>query len=159
LAEKGSEPSTANHFVNIDAANCIAGRICSRASKILLQGKMVSIVNADKAMLSGNKFATIQEYKKNLEVSSATNPIHGPFHPRRPDTILTRMIRGMLPKRKPNGKVALKKLRVYNGIPEKLKKTNFETFDNCKITKSPSYYITMGEVAKEIGWKGGQSNA
>jgi large subunit ribosomal protein L13 len=69
------------------------------------------------------------------------------------------MIRGMLPKRKPNGKVALKKLRVYNGIPEKLKKTNFETFDNCKITKSPSYYITMGEVAKEIGWKGGQSNA
>jgi large subunit ribosomal protein L13 len=154
LAEKETELNDAGHFVTIDAANCIAGRICSRVSKILLQGKMVSIVNADKAMLSGSKFATIQAYKKNLEVSSATNPIHGPFHPRRPDTILTRMVRGMLPKRKPNGKVALKKLRVYNGIPEKLKKTKFEIYDDCKITKSSSYYITMGEVAKEIGWKG-----
>ncbi|MGC2383108.1 MAG: 50S ribosomal protein L13 [Nitrososphaeraceae archaeon] len=147
LKEKGG-------FITIDVANCIAGRICSRISKMLLQGRMVSVVNADKAMLSGSKFATITAYKKNLEVSSATNPIHGPFHPRRPDTILTRMVRGMLPKRKPSGKVALKKLRVYNGIPEKLKKTDIETFDDCKITKASSYYVTMGEIAKEIGWKG-----
>jgi large subunit ribosomal protein L13 len=154
LAERQVELSDKGHLVTIDAANCIAGRICSRVSKILLQGKMVSIVNAEKAMLSGNKYATIEAYKKNLEVSSATNPIHGPFHPRRPDTILTRMVRGMLPKRKANGKVALKKLRVYNGIPEKLKKADFETFDDCKISKSPSYYVTMGEIAKQIGWKG-----
>ena len=154
MAERQAELSDKGHLVTIDAANCIAGRICSRVSKILLQGKMVSIVNAEKAMLSGNKYATIEAYKKNLEVSSATNPIHGPFHPRRPDTILTRMVRGMLPKRKSNGKVALKKLRVYNGIPEKLKKTDFETFDDCKISKSPSYYVTMGEIAKQIGWKG-----
>jgi large subunit ribosomal protein L13 len=154
LAERQAELSDKGHLVTIDAANCIAGRICSRVSKILLQGKRVSIVNAEKAMLSGNKYATIEAYKKNLEVSSATNPIHGPFHPRRPDTILTRMVRGMLPKRKSNGKVALKKLRVYNGIPEKLKKADFETFDDCKISKSPSYYVTMGEIAKQIGWKG-----
>lgn len=154
MAERQVELSDKGHLVTIDAANCIAGRICSRVSKILLQGKMVSIVNAEKAMLSGNKYATIEAYKKNLEVSSATNPIHGPFHPRRPDTILTRMVRGMLPKRKANGKVALKKLRVYNGIPEKLKKADFETFDDCKISKSPSYYVTMGEIAKQIGWKG-----
>jgi large subunit ribosomal protein L13 len=154
LAERQAELSDKGHLVTIDAANCIAGRICSRVSKILLQGKMVSIVNAEKAMLSGNKYATIEAYKKNLEVSSATNPIHGPFHPRRPDTILTRMVRGMLPKRKSHGKVALKKLRVYNGIPEKLKKADFETFDDCKIGKSPSYYVTMGEIAKQIGWKG-----
>ena len=154
MAEKESELSDSGHIVTIDATNCIVGRFCSRVSKILLQGKMVSVVNADKAMLSGNKFSIIQAYKKNLEVSSATNPIHGPFHPRRPDTILTRMVRGMLPKRKPNGKVALTKLRVYNGIPEKLRKTDFETFEDCKITKSSSYYVTMGEVAKQIGWKG-----
>lgn len=154
MAERQAELSDKGHLVTIDAANCIAGRICSRVSKILLQGKMVSIVNAEKAMLSGNKYATIEAYKKNLEVSSATNPIHGPFHPRRPDTILTRMVRGMLPKRKSNGKVALKKLRVYNGIPEKLKKADFETFDDCKISKSTSYYVTMGEIAKQIGWKG-----
>lgn len=157
MAKEGLELKEKGVFVTIDAANCIAGRICSRVSKILLQGKMVFVVNADKAMLSGNKFATIYAYKKNLEVSSATNPIHGPFHPRRPDTILTRMVRGMLPKRKPKGKIALKKLRVYNGIPEKLKKAEFETFDDCKITKSSSYYVTVGEIAKQIGWKGASS--
>ena len=154
MVEREAELTDKGHLVTIDAANCIAGRICSRVSKILQQGKMVSIVNAEKAMLSGNKYATIDAYKKNLEVASATNPIHGPFHPRRPDTILTRMVRGMLPKRKSNGKVALKKLRVYNGIPEKLKKADFETFEDCKITKSPSYYVTMGEIARQIGWKG-----
>jgi large subunit ribosomal protein L13 len=154
LVEEQLELKGKGVFITIDAANCIAGRICSRISKILLQGRMVSVVNADKAMLSGSKFATIKAYKKNLEVSSATNPIHGPFHPRRPDTILTRMIRGMLPKRKASGKVALKKLRVYNGIPEKLKKADIETFDDCKITKSSSYYVTMGEIARQIGWKG-----
>lgn len=154
MAKEEPEFKQKGVFVTVDATNCIAGRICSHVSKILLQGKMVSVVNADKAMLSGNKYATIQAYKKDLEVSSATNPVHGPFHPRRPDTILTRMVRGMLPKRKPNGKVALKKLRVYNGIPERLKKAEFETFDDCKITKSSSYYVTVGEIAKQIGWKG-----
>ena len=36
----------------------------------------------------------------------------------------------------------------------KLKKADFETFEDCKITKSPSYYVTMGEIARQIGWKG-----
>jgi hypothetical protein len=28
-------------------------------------------------------------------------------------------------------------------------------YDDSKITKPSSYYITVGEVAKEIGWSGG----
>jgi hypothetical protein len=35
-----------------------------------------------------------------------------------------------------------------------VKKADIETFDDCKITKASSYYVTMGEIAKEIGWKG-----
>jgi large subunit ribosomal protein L13 len=138
----------------VNAENSIAGRICSRVSKLLLQGNRVTIVNADKAMLSGNRFANIRAYKENLEINSATNPIHGPFHPRRPDTILTRMVRGMVPKRKPSGIEAFKRLRVYIGIPQELRNTKSETFDDCKVTKAAFYYITVGDVAKEIGWKG-----
>ena len=137
----------------VDATSCIAGRMCSHVAKLLLQGNRVTIVNAEKAMLSGNRYKTIELYKEHLEINSVTNPIHGPFHPRRPDTMLSKMVRGMVPKRKTSGIEAHKRLRVYIGVPEKVKGSKMESFADSKITKPESYYITMGEVAKQIGWK------
>ncbi|HKG42561.1 MAG TPA: 50S ribosomal protein L13 [Nitrososphaeraceae archaeon] len=155
LLKRSSSQSAQNKQIVIDATNCISGRICSHVSKLLLQGNRVTIVNAEKAMLSGHRYKTIQLYKEHLEINSVTNPIHGPFHPRRPDTILTKMVRGMIPKRKSSGKEAFKRLRVYIGIPESLKNSEMKYYDDSKITKPSSYYITVGEVAKEIGWSGG----
>ena len=155
LKKSSSSQSAQNKQIVIDAANCISGRICSHVSKLLLQGNRVTIVNAEKAMLSGHRYKTIQLYKEHLEINSVTNPIHGPFHPRRPDTILTKMVRGMIPKRKSSGIEAFKRLRVYIGIPESLKNSEIKYYDDSKITKPSSYYITVGEVAKEIGWSGG----
>jgi large subunit ribosomal protein L13 len=143
-----------NKHIVVDASNCISGRLCSKVSKLLLQGNRVSVVNAEKVMVSGNKYEVIESYKKMLEVSSVTNPIHGPFHPRRPDTIITRMIRGMVPKSKPSGIQAFKRLRVYIGTPEELKNSAMKTFEDTKITRQQSFYISMADVAKQIGWKG-----
>jgi large subunit ribosomal protein L13 len=143
-----------NKLIVVDGTNCISGRLCSKVSKLLLQGNRVSVVNSEKVMVSGNKYEVIESYKDKLEVSSVTNPIHGPFHPRRPDTIITKMIRGMVPKRKPSGMQAFKRLRVYIGIPDELKNSTMRTFDDAKITKQQSFYISMGDVAKQIGWKG-----
>jgi large subunit ribosomal protein L13 len=154
LLKRSSSQSAQNKQIVIDATNCISGRICSHVSKLLLQGNRVTIVNAEKAMLSGQRYKTIQLYKEYLEINSVTNPIHGPFHPRRPDTILTKMVRGMIPKRKSSGIEAFKRLRVYIGIPESLKNSEMKYYDDSKITKPSSYYITVGEVAKEIGWSG-----
>lgn len=140
--------------IMVDATNCIAGRMCSHVSKLLLQGNSVAIVNAEKAMLSGNRYKTIELYKEHLEINSVTNPIHGPFHPRRPDTMLSKMVRGMVPKRKPSGITAFRRLRVYIGVPEEMKKSKMESFSDSKITKPEAYYISVGEVAKQIGWKG-----
>jgi large subunit ribosomal protein L13 len=143
-----------NKLIVVDGTNCISGRLCSKVSKLLLQGNRVSVVNSEKVMVSGNKYEVIESYKDKLEVSSVTNPIHGPFHPRRPDTIITKMIRGMVPKRKPSGIQAFKRLRVYIGVPDELKNSSLQTFDDAKITKQQSFYISMGDVAKQIGWKG-----
>ncbi len=143
-----------NKLIVVDGTNCISGRLCSKVSKLLLQGNRVSVVNSEKVMVSGNKYEVIESYKDKLEVSSVTNPIHGPFHPRRPDTIITKMIRGMVPKRKPSGMQAFKRLRVYIGVPDELKNSTMKTFDDAKITKQQSFYISMGDVAKQIGWKG-----
>jgi len=143
-----------NKHIVVDASNCISGRLCSKVSKLLLQGNRVSVVNAEKVMVSGNKYEVIESYKKRLEVSSVTNPINGPFHPRRPDTIITKMIRGMVPKRKSSGIQSFKRLRVYIGIPDELKNSTMKTFDDTKITRQESFYISMSDVAKQIGWKG-----
>jgi large subunit ribosomal protein L13 len=128
--------------------------MCSRISKLLLKGNRVSVVNSENAVLSGDRYMTINLYKEYLEISSVTNPIHGPFHPRRPDTILTRMVRGMIPKTKTSGIEAFKRLRVYIGIPEELKNKKAEFIQDAKITRAPSKYILVGDVAREIGWHG-----
>jgi len=143
-----------NQIITIDAKDCIAGRMCSHISKLLLKGHHVRVINAEKSMISGNRYKTIGIYKEYLEISSATNPIHGPFHPRKPDKILTKMVRGMLPKRKSSGITALKRLRIYIAIPPELKNTKLETFEDSKIRKPSSYFITLGELAKQIGWNG-----
>jgi large subunit ribosomal protein L13 len=97
-------------------------------------------------------------YKEQLEINSVTNPIHGPFHPRRPDTMITKIVRGMLPKRKASGIEAFKRLRVYISTPEDLKNTKMESLNYSKVTKQSSQYITVGDVAKQIGWKGIEVN-
>lgn len=140
--------------VVIDATDCIAGRMCSHVSKLLLKGNRVLVVNSERAMLSGDRYKTIDLYKEYLEINSVTNPIHGPFHPRRPDTILTKMVRGMIPKTKTSGIEAFKRLRVYIGTPDQLRNMKTESFEDAKITRSPSRYISVGEVARQIGWKG-----
>lgn len=154
MAEQKTVQKQQETIVVVDATNCVAGRMCSHVSKLLLQGNRVAIVNAEKAMLSGNRYKTIESYKEHLEINSVTNPIHGPFHPRRPDTIISKMVRGMVPKRKPDGISAFKRLRVYMGVPERMKNAKMESFDDSKITKPESYYISLAEVAKQIGWKG-----
>ena len=154
MAEQKTVQKPQDNIVVVDATNCIAGRMCSHVSKLLLQGNRVAVVNAEKAMLSGNRYKTIELYKEHLSINSVTNPTHGPFHPRRPDTILSKMVRGMVPKRKPGGIAAFRRLRVYMGVPERIKGAKMQSFADSKITKPESYYISVGEVAKQIGWKG-----
>jgi large subunit ribosomal protein L13 len=35
-----------------------------------------------------------------------------------------------------------------------MKNIKIQTFEDSKITKPESYYISVGEVSKQIGWKG-----
>ena len=151
---KNNTVSNTNKQIIVDASNCIAGRLCSHVSKLLIHGNRVTIINSERAMISGNRYKTIEDYKKYLEVSSVTNPIHGPYHPRRPDRILTRMVRGMVPRRKPSGITAIKRLRAFIGVATELSSKEIKIFDDAKITKPESYYITIGDIAKQIGWKG-----
>jgi len=68
--------------------------------------------------------------------------------------MLSKMVRGMVPKRKSSGVTAFKRLRVYIGVPDEMKSAKTESFSDSKITKPEAYYVSVGEVAKQIGWKG-----
>ena len=137
----------------VDATDHIAGRLSSHVAKLLLKGNRVSLVNCEKIMLSGTRANIIKEYREFLEINSIINPKHGPVHYRRPDTLIRKMIRGMLPyEKKPSGIEAHKRLRTYIGSPKELKSFEKIQFEKAKIKKSPSNYTTMGEVGRVIGW-------
>ena len=137
----------------VDATDHVAGRLASHVTKLLLKGNRVSLINCEKIMISGTRTNIIKEKRDFLKVSSILNPKHGPFHPRRPDTMITRMIRGMLPYgKKPSGIKAHKRLRAYIGSPKELKSLEKIQFEKAKIKRPASSYTTMGELGRVIGW-------
>ena len=137
----------------VDASDHIAGRLSSLVAKMLLKGNRISLVNCERIMISGSRSNTIREYRQFLKINSIINPKHGPVHYRRPDTVITKMIRGMLPfEKKPSGKASHKRLRAYVGSPKELKPFKKVRFEKAMIRRSASSYTTMGELCRVIGW-------
>jgi len=140
---------SSENTIIIDAKGLILGRMASVIAKRLLQGESVIVLNAEKTAISGKRLQIVQEAKTFLEVG---HPRKGPYHPRRPDRIVRRTIRGMLPRKKPKGKLAYKRLKVYLGAPKEFEGKEIQTILDASAEKLKSPYITVGELAKEIGW-------
>lgn len=139
---------SSNNTTLIDAKGLILGRLASNVAKRLLQGETIVILNAEKAAISGKRLQIVQEAKTFLEVG---HPRKGPYHPRRPDRIVRRTIRGMLPRQKPKGKMAFKRLVVHLGVPMEFVDKEVQTIVDASADKLKSPYITVGELAKEVG--------
>ncbi len=140
------QPSTV-----IDASGLILGRMASIVAKRLLQGENIVIINAEKSTFSGRRLSKMKEAREFLDIG---HPRKGPFHPRSPDRIVQRAIRGMLPRRIPKGQQALRRLRVYLGVPDKFKNAETETLPQASANKLKGPYFTLGKFAEEIGWRG-----
>lgn len=139
----------------IDASNLILGRMASSIAKRLLNGETLVILNAEKALISGNRRSIIKEAREFLKISSVGSPKYGPFHPRRPELIVRRAIRGMIPHDKPRGREAYKRLKVYIGVPEQYKGKPTQTIPEASSIKLKGSYISVRDLAEEIGWKPG----
>lgn len=145
---KSSETTT-----TINADGLILGRMASKIAKRLLNGERIIVVNAEKAVLSGKKRSKVAEAKKFLEVGS---PGRGPFHHKRPDKIVRKTVRAMLPARQPKGVQAYRRLAVYIGIPDDLKEQKMVTLQEAQATKLTCSYFTIGEYSRELGWNSGE---
>jgi large subunit ribosomal protein L13 len=140
---------SSENAIIIDAKGLILGRMSSIVAKRLLQGESVIVLNAEQAAISGKRLQIVHEAKTFLEVG---HPRKGPYHPRRPDRIVRRTVRGMLPRKKPKGRQAYKRLKVYLGVPKEFEGKEIQTIIEASAEKLKSPYITVGELAKEIGW-------
>ena len=59
----------------------------------------------------------------------------------------------MVPFKQPKGKTAYKRLKVFMGVPLEFKDQKMITFEEAQSAKLKGPHFTLGELAKEIGWK------
>jgi len=116
----------------LDASNLIVGRLASIVAKKLLLGEIIDIVNCDKAVVSGKKEFLILDYKRKRDMGTF---VKGPFYFRSSERYVKRVIRGMVDYKKDRGRKALKRIKCYSDVPEKLKDKKFETLKEADVLK------------------------
>lgn len=135
-------------MIIIDATDLVAGRLASRVAKLALEGEVIRIVNAEKAIISGRRNAIIKEFVKRV---NRGNALAGPFYPKRADRVLKRIIRGMLPYKKERGGKAFKRIKTYLGVPSDLK-DKAKTIKDLHLGNSNiQRYITLNDLSSQLG--------
>ncbi len=133
----------------IDATDNILGRLSSHVAKMLLNGEEVIIINAEKAVVTGNKEFILNDYLEKWQRGSVRK---GPHYPRMPDRILRRTVRGMLPFKTSHGREAYKRLKVFIGKPDNIDESKIEKIDDA-IYRKIRNKITLGEISRNLGAK------
>ncbi len=128
----------------IDGKNLVLGRTSSHIAKKLLNGEKVQIVNAEKMIITGDPTAIKAKYTSRRQRGSV---VSGPFFPIRPDLIVRRTVRGMLPYKTNKGREAFKKLRVHVGNPK------LEVNEESKLRPLSTRYMTVGKLSEALGWQ------
>lgn len=146
-AKEANTSTKRGGLIIADADNQVAGRLASHVAKELLNGSRVSVVNAEKAVLSGNPKFTIKIYKERVKRG---DPYHGPFYPRAPDRMLKRMIRGMIPYKKSKGNEAFKRLRVFISVPEEFKGKETKLINEQTLENK---FMSLGNLSIKLGAK------
>jgi large subunit ribosomal protein L13 len=133
----------------IDGSEHIMGRLATYVAKQLLDGEDIVVVNAEKIVITGKRESILADYKDKRKIGKTRK---GPIHPRMPDRIFRRTVRGMVPYQRPRGRTAYKKLRVYVGVPKELEKANTEQVENA-LDKGALRKMYLGDLSKLLGAK------
>jgi large subunit ribosomal protein L13 len=131
----------------INAEDCVAGRLASFVAKRILKGEDIVVINAEKAMVTGNPKAIEKFFWEKI---SRGDPYHGPFYPKKPENILRRIIRGMLPFKKPRGRNAYRLLKVYRSVPDEFENMESEVIGKAK-SKSECKFVYLKDISKKFG--------
>jgi len=133
----------------INAEGLVLGRMCTHVAKRLLNGEEIVIVNAERAVVSGRRAQLLEHYKHRRK-RGKSHLTKGPYYPRQADRIIKRSVRGMVEYRKSSGRAALKRLRVYLGVPKEFAKAKTETLESARKPHL-SRFVYLDEICKEMG--------
>ena len=137
----------------IDGKDKVLGRLGSQAAKLLLNGDSVVVVNAEAVVITGHERDLTEKYKQRIELKDKANPEHSPYWPRRSDMFVKRVVRGMLPYKKPKGKAAFKRLKVYVGFPEEVKKFKAFEVESKRPNEIFERSMTIKQLTEKLGYK------
>jgi len=137
----------------INGDGLLLGRLASIVAQRSLAGEEIAIVNVEKVVISGSRARVLGNYRHKRE-RGASGSHWGPFVPRRPDHLMKRTIRGMLPYKRPRGVAAMKAIRCYVGVPVELVGKEMEVVEEAHMNRlnNPSF-ITLGAVSTFLGAK------
>ena len=144
---KGEAEFDAEEATLINGEGAVLGRLASTLASESLDGEKIVVVNTENAVISGEKSDVVDDYRGKVERSVD----RGPFHPRRPEGIAKRAVRGMLPYKKQRGKDALSRIRFYVDVPEEYADEEFEEPDKAVDDIGKGGYVTLGEISDKIG--------
>jgi len=136
-------------MILINAENRVIGRLATFVAKKALQGEEITIVNAEKAIITGSKKDAVRKYRSKMDIRGKGNPEKGPKFSRMPDRVLRRSIRGMLPWKSSRGRDAYRKVHAYIGIPEEFEGKAFTETPERQVKK----FVELGIVCKLLGAK------
>ncbi len=141
------------HVKVYDAENMVVGRLGAKAAKAAMLGNTVVIVNVEKAIITGRRRTVIESFKEKFNIRTSYNPRRGPFHERRPDKMVRKMLRGMLPWPTPRGKAAYRRIKVYIGVPQQYAESEKIVLEGAKYRSMKQKYITVADLSHELGWR------
>ena len=139
-------------MVVIDATNHVLGRLASVVAERALQGERIDLVNAEKAVVIGHREHVVKQWKRRIDLSTKGDPTKGPKFPKKPDRLLRRTIAGMLPTKSIRGRKALKRIRAFVGVPERLSDAKMETIRIALYNKKEDS-VTLESLCKKLGAK------
>jgi large subunit ribosomal protein L13 len=132
----------------VDATGCTAGRLATVLAKRLLMGETINVINAEKAIVSGNVDYLKEQYEFKRDVGTRRK---GPYLDRTPDRLLKRTVRGMVPYQLPNGRAAMKRLICWIGTPEEFKGKPSEKIEEAH-KGAPRMSMTLAQISSHLGW-------
>ncbi len=129
----------------VDARDCIMGRVASGVAERAVDGERIAVINAEGAVITGDREDIMARYRQRDQLGSD----RGPAFPKRPDGMLKRAIRGMVPHKRQRGREALENVRVYVGNPvdadaEVLPDTSLDRLSHIR-------FVSLGEISEQLG--------
>ncbi|MEM4367270.1 MAG: 50S ribosomal protein L13 [Candidatus Anstonellales archaeon] len=134
-----------------DCEGLILGRAATQIAKEIIKGEEVAVVNCEKMLISNPEFAE-KRYKQKRSLQYKADPEKSPKYPKIPHLFVKKSISGMVPRKKMKGRNALKKLMVYEGVPEEFKGKEMLSIEAAKVKNEDVKYITVYELCKKLGW-------